>query len=170
MHWITTEAEKKRVSLAREDADYLSSFGGDLWKVSNELEKMSLVRERRSGGERQTSTVFSLGDTFFSSPRDALRHLATLLRAGEDAVGLFAYLANHTRTLFTVRAFSDKQMSIPREFGVHPFVAKKAASGARALSLPRLSRMLALFWEEDRRIKTGESSAEDSLIRLIAKK
>jgi DNA polymerase III delta subunit len=116
------------------------------------------------------STIFSLGDSFFSSPRLALFHLLNLSRQGEDGIGLFSYISNHTRTLFVVQSFFEKRLPVPASYGIHPFVAKKAGQLVRVISPSLLSRLMHRLWDEDRKIKTGESSAEDSLIRIIAGK
>jgi len=169
-HWIREEARKRNITLQNNEMEWLLSFGGDLWRVSNELAK----REASGGGGadmriQSPSTIFSLGDAFFSAPRQAMFHLLSILRAGEDGMGIFSYLSNHVRTLFTVKAFSEKGAAIPQTFGIHPFVAKKASAIVRAMPLSLFPRLMRRFWEEDAKVKTGESNPEDSLIHILIK-
>lgn len=169
--WVSDEAKKRSLVLTREKRDEVLSYGGDLWKTINELDKIAAgggdTPNKKSG---PASTIFSLGDSFFSSPRNALFHVLNLRRNGEDGIGIFAYLTNHARTLFTVKAFNEKRMPVPSAFRIHPFVAKKASDSIRGVALQQFPKLLFRFWDEDRKIKTGESSPEDSLVRMLSQK
>ena len=170
-HWIREEARKRNITLQNNEMEWFLSFGGDLWRISNELAKCEV-----GGGAglnetvQSPSTIFSLGDTFFSAPRQAMFHLLSILRAGEDGIGVFSYLSNHVRTLFTVRAFSEKGAAIPPQFKIHPFVAKKTSAVVRTIPLSLFPRLMRRFWEEDVKVKTGESDAEDSLLKILMHK
>lgn len=168
--WIREEAKKRGVVLQKNEIEWFLSFGGDLWRVSSELAKREVGGGARVPLPEAQSTIFSLGDAFFSAPRQALFHLLSILRAGEDGMGVFSYLSNHARTQFIVRAFSERGAAIPQAFRIHPFVAKKAAAAGRNMTRESFRSLFRAFWEEDRKIKTGESSAEDALIRILIRK
>ena len=142
-------------------------FGSDLWRISNELGKLSASGTLARAERKHSSTIFSLGDTFFTSRSRALGHLANLFEDGEDGVALFSYLANHLRTLFIVRHFTDEKKSVPAVFGIHPYVQKKAGAIAQGMPISRFKMLFRRFFEEDRKIKTGERTPEDSLIRIM---
>lgn len=168
--WVQEEATERGVSLSgAEQAALVEQYGADLWRMAQEIEKAA-VGGRVSGASRSPGrqpTVFELGDTFFSSPRDARRLLFSLLDAGEDEMRLFAYLAGHARTLLVIKASVECHSPVPAAAKIHPFVAKKAGAVVRSLPLPRLVRVLERFFEEDRKIKTGMSTARESLLSLI---
>ncbi len=168
--WVREEARKRGIVLQNNEMEWLLSFGGDLWRVANELAKREASGIAGADTRIQSpSTIFSLGDAFFSAPRQAMFHLLSILRAGEDGIGIFSYLSNHARTLFTVKAFAEKGAVIPQAFGIHPFVAKKASAIVRAMPLSYFPRLMRRFWEEDAKVKTGESNPEDSLIHILIK-
>lgn len=130
------------------------------------------VQEFRSENKfiKPAATIFALGDTFFISPREGLRTLLGLLHDGHDDFTLFSYLANHVRTLLTVKHYGDAGKNVPSSRGIHPYVMKKAAALARGLSQEKLAISMRQFFDEDRKIKTGLSKPRDSLFSLLTDK
>ena len=166
--WIRFEARERNLALSPSEAAHLVSYGGDLWKITNELEKMMLGSPLRGGEEVWGDpTIFQLGDSFFTSKRGALHALHRLIDAGEDEFGLFAYLANHARTLYTIKFYSEKNRPIPSSQGIHPFVIKKASGLARPFPLERFKQLMFAFFEEDFKIKIGLSKPKESLISIL---
>jgi len=164
--WILEEAKQRGIILSREAMAPLVSYGGDLWRTANELEKLSL--SALAGGRAATpeTNVFLLGDTFFGNQRDALKNLLQHFERGEDDFAVFSYLANHTRTLCTVKNYLERNQAIPAVHKIHPFVAKKASGIARMLSGADLTAVFGRFFEEDHKIKIGLSRPKESLIRI----
>lgn len=113
------------------------------------------------------SSVFRLGDTFFSSRREGLRSLLELLDQGHDDFNLFSYLANHARKLMVIKSFADTGRAIPASYGIHPYVAKKASQLVRSMPEENLRRGLSRFFEEDLKIKIGQSRPKESLIQML---
>lgn len=167
--WIYDEAAKRNIRLGAEDFIRLASFGSDLWALANELDKLR-VGGATSGKRQATSSVFHLGDTFFLSTRDALRHLFSLFSQGEDEFGIFSYLANHARTLLAVRSYADEGKPVAALHRIHPFVIKKASAMVRMLPVSHFHLSLRNFFEEDWKIKTGVSGLKESLLRLLLHK
>jgi len=171
--WIREEAALHGVRLERESFMHLASRGSDLWAIANELEKQALSRPARKTtarlgkGSAHTSSIFMLGDTFFTAPRQALTTLLGLRLQGHDEFNLFSYLANHTRTLLTVKAYAGEDRPVPSAHGLHPYVVKKATVLVRQLSLAGLVAALHHFFEEDWKIKTGLARPHDALVRLL---
>lgn len=118
-------------------------------------------------GEEYGSSVFRLGDTFFSSPREGLHELLRLFNFGHDDFNLFSYLTNHVRTLLIVRHYLEDQKSVPLKHGIHPFVVKKTSAIVRTLSLVFLYRAFHRFFEDDHKVKTGVIKPKDSLISML---
>lgn len=113
------------------------------------------------------SSVFELGDTFFSDQKQGLHNLLELLGDGHDEMGIFSYLTNHARTLLAVKICQERKKSLPKEYKIHPFVAQKAGAIARRVSVPSLQNSLCRFFQEDVKIKTGAGKAGDSLVDLV---
>lgn len=164
--WILAEGAKRGVRLSLADRAYFISVP-DLWGVSNELDAYAL-----SGGQvcaarlREPETIFRLGDTFMSAPKEALKIMFSLFEA-QDEFSIFAYCTNHIRTLAVVSAFAQRGQNVPSLFGIHPFVVKKATAAVRFTSHPRLARTLKKFFEEDYYCKIGLSRPRESLFRIL---
>lgn len=169
--WIRQEAASRGLILSPVEFLVLAAKGGDLWAIANELDKLAVSdRGEKSGGAAlaaRTPKVFDLGDTFFSAPRQGLRHLLSLLSHGHEDMHLFSYLTNHARTLLAVKISQETHQ--PLKLGIHPFVVKKASQIVRTLSRDQLHSFFCRFFEEDWRIKVGLSRPQDSLIRMLWK-
>lgn len=166
--WVEEEAKKRGLKLYPVQLAHFASLGSDLWRLSNELDKMALadgVELAKSIAEEQN--VFQLGDTFFVSPKIALGTLLNLLHQGHDDFSLFSYLVNHGRTLFTVKIYLDKGVSVPAHHRLHPFVIKKASALVRGLSQEKLQSLPGRFFEEDFKIKVGLSHPRESLLKIL---
>lgn len=114
--------------------------------------------------------IFRLGDTFFTSPREGLRTLLGMLHEGRDDFNIFSYMANHARTLVTVKHYSGSGKNVSASHGIHPYVIQKASSIVRAIPLERLRGTLRKFFEEDFKIKTGVTKPRDSLVRFLVQR
>ncbi len=165
--WITEEAKTRGVRLLPRDVVYLTSLGTDLWKVSNELDKLLLTNQDKNLDETSRPSVFDLGDSFFSSKIRALHHLLELLQNGHDEFNLFAYLSGHARTLLTLKFFHEERQPVPANVGIHPFVIKKTSPIIRELSLGSLRNLHHRFFEEDVKIKTGMTKPGEALISFL---
>ncbi len=165
--WIREEVARRRADLSPSDVRLLAASGMDSWGTAQAIEKSGLGARISAAGAGSGANVFALGDAFFASRRDGLRRLLELLADGQDAFGLFSYLASHSRTLAVVKHYADQKKSVPSSHGIHPFVAKKSAALVRGLSPERLASSLREFFEEDWRIKVGLSTPEQSLVRIL---
>lgn len=166
--WILEEARKRGLQLSLQELSELELRGGDLWGLVNLLEKMMVTGPApaliRNPSE---SSIFHLGDTFFVSPKPALRHLLGLIQRGEDEFNMFSYLAGHARNILTIHHFFERRKSVPANQGIHPFVVKKITSLAPHISLDKIQKFVSGFFEEDHKIKTGLSRPKDSLINIL---
>lgn len=170
-YWIQEEAKHRGVQLYPAHLVCLEQFGSDLWAVSNELDKIAAgssaeFKNLPQAGSRSVN-IFTLGDTFFTSKKEALRILLGLMHDGHDEFNIFSYLANHARTLLTVKAYSEMREPVLVSHGIHPFVIKKAAAVVRGLSMMELRRVFQRFFEEDLKIKIGLSTPRDSLFGML---
>ncbi|MEK7099301.1 MAG: hypothetical protein AAB916_02195 [Patescibacteria group bacterium] len=166
--WIAKESTARGLHLSpAEIGAFAALHGGDAWHMVQEMEKMALGGESGTGRYAPRFSIFDVGDTFFSSPAVARRTLLSVIDAGEDEMRMFGYLAGYVRTLLMVKSYAERGMSVPASAHIKPFVIQKASRQVRTLSADYLVRQLSRFFEEDRLIKTGASTAHTSLLRLI---
>ena len=167
--WLDQEVKKRALKLNAAQNVFFVSLDGDLWRITNELDKLSLLASSVGTGQKvdRESSIFSLGDVFFTSPRAALGVLLNLLRQGQEDFGIFSYVASHARTLLTVRIYLEKRTSVPAHHHLHPFVVKKASVLAGRLAYEKLRSLPEKFLEEDLKIKIGLSQPRDSLFRIL---
>lgn len=168
------------------DKDILFSVFGDLKNSSDtaviilerelgvkQLEELkaycSKIQEFKEKATEPADTkgIFRLGDSFFTDKKEALRNLMSLLDEGHEEMGIFSYLLNHARTLATVKFYRDRQKEVPASHKIHPYVVKKASALTRPLPPDYLPRILNRFFEEDFKIKTGQSKPKESLISIL---
>ena len=170
--WICHEGSARGAVLGPQEQMRLTALGSDLWVIANEIEKLAVSRTSEVGGRglevgARQSTIFALGDAFFSDRRAALGHLFSLLENGADDRELFSYLVNHLRTLLIVQAYALRGEPVPQSLGIHPYVVKKTLTLAREIGQERLEKMFSAFFEEDVRVKTGGDRPQESLIRIL---
>ena len=168
--WIREEAIRRGVSLSPADTAFLSRKESDLWALAGEIEKIAVAAStpRAPEGVRRASSVFDLGDTFFSSRRAALGHLVSLLDQGEDEMPMFSYLAGYCRTLLILKISAEQGEQVPAALGIHPFVVRKAARLVAGLERDALIKTFRRFFSEDVAIKTGSSKAQESLLSILS--
>ena len=166
--WIEAEASRRGIRLYPVHWAHFDILGGDLWAISNELDKIGLLED---GGTTtplfSERTVFQLSDTFFTHPKDALRHLLALLHHGHDEFQLFSYLASHNRKLLLIKHHLDQKRAIPKDLGIHPYVVQKTSPILRQVPSGHLEEFLQRFFSEDVKIKTGLARPVESLFRLL---
>lgn len=165
--WLDQETKKRGLKLDVAQRIFFASLGGDLWRITNELDKLSLFALSAGPTAGQEYNIFGLGDAFFISPRAALRVLLSLVRQGQDDFGLFSYVAGHARTLLTVKTCLDKRIPVSAHGRLHPYVVKKASALARELNYEKLRSLPEKFFEEDFKIKIGLSRPDESLLRIL---
>ena len=166
--WILNEARKRDLRLSPQEMSEFEILGGDLWELSNILDRVAVSGKVASGRvPASEENIFHLGDTFFTSRNSALKTLLNLIRKGEDEVGIFSYLVSHARQILAVQHFWERKKAVPASQGIHPFVVKKITALAPRISSGEIRRIMGRFFEEDRKIKTGRSTPKDSLINIL---
>lgn len=164
LDWIGEEAKKREMRLAPKTLAELSLLGGDSWRIIQALEQQTLDGGANKESNWRKASIFDLGDAFFSMPQKAILHLLSLLDEGHHDFNIFSYLVNHTRTLITVKSFSERRQPIPSSYGIHPYAAKKAAAQVRFYSFADLIQKFQKFFVHDFRIKTGVTKPKDALL------
>lgn len=185
--WIASTLNKTGKKISGDTCQRLwFSAGRDLTLLNNELEKLSAY-----AGERQEITdqdvdavsvrstefkVYDLADTLLSGQgAKALGMLETLLRDGEDRLGLLPLLGRQCRQLKYYRALTAagcRDEQIMAKLGIPFFVLKKYREMARAYTQEQLEQMAALCLETEYMVKSGRmmdvGSLENVMLRIMA--
>ena len=165
--WIREEAARKGVKLFPAHLAYLGKFGDDLWAVSSELDKILAGGESLAQEIEVEKNVFSLGDSFFTSRRQAVSDLLHLVHQGEDGHKLFAYLAGQSRHALVLKDAQEKSGQLPAGYQIHPYVAKKLGALVKNIPSEKLKSRFLKFFEEDWKIKTGLTGPEEAMEKIL---
>lgn len=135
------------------------------FKKIQEFKTKEVEIPKRSASAK--TSIFELGDVFFTSKQIALKKLLFLLSQGFDEFNIFSYLANHARNLLIVKSYLDARQPVSPHHQIHPFVIKKVAVLAREISQERLKLYLRRFFEADVMIKTGVLKPGEAIINIL---
>ncbi|MDP3710816.1 MAG: hypothetical protein Q8R29_03810 [bacterium] len=167
-NWISEEAKQRGLRLFPAHLERLENIGSDLWAVSNEMDKMLVEGgSYEKPDEFKGTNAFGLGDSFFTSRKQGLNDLLQLSEQGENEFNLFSYLANHCRTVLLVKYYTERKQPVPAGHKIHPFVVKKATASSRNLSFNQLVSKFKNFFEEDFKIKTGQTVPVESITKIL---
>jgi DNA polymerase III subunit delta len=158
----------------------VSLVGGDLWRLENELNKLSAYSATRPLSSEVVRDLVSanLVDNLFSlmdavagrNPSLANRLLADLLQGGEDPIGLIAILSFQFRNLILIKSLVEQRKTsgdIIRQTGLHPYAVsnsiKQAGKFSSAWLIAGYQRLVVLDWK----IKSGELAPADALDHFL---
>ncbi len=165
--WIAAEAHERKIRLTHEEQGILLARSrGDLWAISNELDKVSFGSKLDTVLEGEAN-IFAFTDAFLARPRSAFRPLSHLLQDGHEPVVILATLAGSFRSLATVwwGMRSGKLKSATKT--LHPFVVKKYSELARTLTPTSLARAYEDLVLADVSLKTGKLPPPYPLVKLV---
>jgi DNA polymerase-3 subunit delta len=163
-------------------AALVDTIGGNLWAMSNELEKLLLsdpdgiieVSDVHAlSSNTKESTIFEVVDAIMEErPAAAIKGMQSLLEGGTSATYLLSMIARQARLVVLAQTLlRDRlpQSELAERLGIQPeFVLRKTLDQARK-STPEALRMLyRLILDADVSIKTGRTSDETALTELMA--
>ena len=181
--WIQKGVREKDSSMSPQAVDLLARFvGGNLWIMTNEIDKLVLFTSGRRIEEEdvrhvvsyaQEANVFVMVDAILEFKAGVAEQLLQqLLQHGAAPAYLLVMLARQVRMIVRVRELRRQRKSeveiqdklnLPSEF-----VLRKALEQANRYSLPRLKEVYHRLLEADLAIKTGKLDSELALNILIA--
>lgn len=179
--WIRARAARLNADLSEKVAGALfARVGGTGQELATEIHKLAgyaaggLITEEmieRLVPSRVSSDFFAFLDLLpTATPERLTQSLRREVESGTDAFGLFGGLLRQLRVLVGVSSLIEQKITSQKEIAdtlaLHPFVAQKAISGAKAFSHQALVEALdkAVVW--DKGTKSGVS-AEIMVDRLI---
>lgn len=181
--WLQKRVNEGGGSISPQAADLLARFvGGNLWIMSNEIDKLVLFASgrrieeediRRVVSYAQEANIFAMVDAILEFRVGAAeRLLQQLLQQGAAPAYLLVMLARQVRMIVQVKALLKKRKSraeIQSKLNLtSEFTLRKTLEQAGNYSLPRLKEVYHQLLETDLSIKTGKYDAELALNILIA--
>ena len=180
--WIAKSLQKMGKKISQSACQRLwFSAGRDLTLLENELGKLAAYVDGREevteedvaavGVQTTEYKVFDLTDALLSGrASQAMGMLETLLRDGEERLGLLPMLGRQCRQLKYARALSAQGVGpegIAAQLGVPPFVARKTLTMARGFSLAQLNEICRLCLDTEYQVKSGQMMEIGSLEKVM---
>jgi len=180
--WVEKEFESRKSRIEPLAENLLLNFvGSDLWRLSNEIGKLSGYR---MGGTikkedvellvkpNTENDIFKTIDALASKDKKlALSLLHKHIDDGEVPLYLLSMIAYQFRTLLIVKELQEKREPyavIAKKSGLHPFVAQKSYYLGSQFSMEKLKKIYQKIFQADSDIKTGKIEAELALDLLLA--
>jgi DNA polymerase-3 subunit delta len=189
--WIRGEAKKRGADLKPQAAFKLTSlFGGDLWSLSNELNKLINFKSARKaelleGGlveiaeddvhdlsrGRADANIFGFIDALSNKNKSlALELMENEIEAGAVPIYLLYMIVRQFRILMQVKELQVEGASskkIMANLKLHPFVLKKAEMQAHKFELADLKNIFSELVLMDRELKIGKTDFKTALSLLV---
>lgn len=154
--------------------------GGDLWRLSGEIEKMVSFRQECPIRKEDVSLFIkpkinnNIFDTIEALARrdrkSALRLLCRHLDEGENEIYLLTMFIYQFRNLLVVKDLADQGLSyseIGKRTKLHPFVVKKSFQQIKNFSADALKAIYRRLAELDMEIKTGKIEPRAALEMVV---
>jgi DNA polymerase-3 subunit delta len=182
--WIQKEAADLDLKISKAGVDKLIiSVGNDLWRLSNEIQKLANYRYGKDG-EAQAEDIVLLvkpkieTDIFKTidalakkNKKLALQLVHEHLEKGDSHFYILSMINYQFRNLIVVKAGSERGgegQDLAKKLGIHPYVLRKSLELSRGFSLADLKRIYSKIFQIDLDIKTGKLDSGTALDLLIA--
>lgn len=190
--WIAAKFAKEKIKIAPKAVAKLALYiGGDIWRLSMEIEKLVLLKMDSGEGKKSVcvevneqdieemvksdlpNNVFSTVDALARrDKKTALKLLAGHLEKGEAPIYLFTMFIYQFRNLLKVKDVIDRKKTvnpgvIAGETKLNPFVVSKTIAQANGFSYEYLKKAYKRFFTFDFLIKKGRLDPEAALELLI---
>lgn len=157
----------------------ISYIGNDLWRTSNELDKLIAFGNKTIEAEdidklvsREIDiNIFNIIDALGEKNKKlALKLIRQYLNKGEDEMYLLNRFVYQFRNLLRIKDLSDEgtpSYLFAKKTGLHDFVAKKTGEQAKNFSFPELKKIYQKLLEIDLDVKTGKIDIKTALELFI---
>ena len=182
--WIKEYVDKHDKEITNSASNELiKNLGSNLWALKNELHKLchlskestiSLELVKENINLEIQENIFALTDALGKKDyKTALTLLNEQLQTEFSPEYLLAMIRRQFQQIIQAKIAQDKGKSandISNEFGLHPFVAKKACAQARQFELNAIKENLHELNKIEYLSKTGSTELETALEHFITKK
>jgi len=169
--WIVSELSRYNIKIEQRALSRLIGFVGvDLWRMANELRKLSSFKGENSVvGEEDVRALVSPkidGDIFRTinaiaekDKKTALGLLRAHLNAGESPLYLFSMIDFQFRNLLLLKDLLERGLP-PYSSDLHPYAIKKNLPLLRKFTSGQLKKIYRRLFELDLEIKSGKINPE----------
>jgi DNA polymerase-3 subunit delta len=180
-NWIKKQVEAKGGKIEAEAVrDLAEGVGGDLWQISNEIEKLITYCSGRAIGQKDADklvkskadlNIFNTVDALAKKDKKyVLRFMHQHLEQGENEFYLMSMFIRQFRNLLEIKDLMGKGVSyydLPKRTGLHPFVIKKTYEQTKNFTLEKLNKIYSRLLDLDISIKTGRVDVITALDNLV---
>jgi len=177
--WIRREFKRRNADIDLRALDKLVVFvGNDLWRMSNEIQKLAAYREEGRIAERDVgllvrpdieTDIFKTIDAIASkNKKKALVLIKRHLEKGDNPFYLLSMINYQFRNLIQIKDLILRGLSPFKQSGLHPFVVKKSRSLSGKFDIKDLKKIYQKIFEVDLDVKTGKINPQAALDILIA--
>jgi len=179
--WIQQWVTEKNGAITPEATDLLAQLiGGNLWLLSNEIDKLLLYAEGRSIEENdvrqlvsyaQEANIFALVDAVLErQPEIAYRILHRLHQEGASSAYVLVMITRQLRLIVQTKELSSRlsPTQIQAKLGLKSYALDKTLDQAKSYNFERIKQAYSRLLETDVHIKTGKYNDQIALELLIA--
>ena len=169
-NWAEKKIKERKTEINPEALEALCSYiGDDLWRMSNEIEKLASFRP---GGviekkdvqllvrpKLETDIFKTIDAVSQKDKKQALKLLYKHLEKGDSPLYLLSMINYQFRNLLIVKDLVEKQEAygaISKKSGLHPFVMRKSYYQSQKFSFLELKKIYRSIFQADNNIKTGK--------------
>ena len=182
--WVKVEAEKAGASIEQEAiAKLIDYIGSDLWRMSNEIQKLSAYSKRLTAENIELlvqpqiqSNIFDLMDAIADRNLEkSMKELYQLFDNGKAEHYILSMIVLEYRNLLIAKDLSQRagnklnKWTLAKKASMHPFVAQKTLVLSNKYELEDLKKIYRTLLNFDHKIKTGKIEPKVALELLIFK-
>ena len=181
VRWIINEVRKRNGAISKFSAQKLAYIlGNDLWRVSNEIDKLISYKNGEVITEKDIDSLISRkieADIFKTidaiagrDKKTAVRLIHNHLFRGEKEVYLLSMLTFQVRNLIKIKDLQEKGVpyyNLHKRTNLHPYVVKKLTGYSNKFDLNELRYIYKKILETEIEIKTGKINPRVALDLLV---
>lgn len=180
-NWIIKRVNSQKSKIEAEAISLLLNYiGSDLWRMGNEVDKLSNFKKDQTIKKEDVSflvranietDIFKTIDSIAQKKKDvALSLLKKHINKGDSPLYLISMINYQFRNLLIVKDFIEKRLpygAIAKKSGLHPFVVKKTFYLCQKFSFEEIKKIYKNILKTDMEIKVGKISPEAGLEMLV---
>lgn len=175
--WLENQAKQLSLKLDKKIVQQiLTVVGFDQWQLYNFLQQLQFVDKITEATisdlapKDKSDNIFDLLERALAGKAQQVQQMLASLKLTEDVYALSNILAGQIQQLVVV-AVARPGDRPAQDFKVHPFVVEKFQILARQQSLKKLTRVVAILVENDRKLKTSQLDPwlvlEEALLKIV---
>lgn len=175
--WLENQAKQLSLKLDKKIVQQiLTVVGFDQWQLYNFLQQLQFVDKITEATisdlapKDKSDNIFDLLERALAGKAQQVQQMLASLKLTEDVYALSNILAGQIQQLVVV-AVARPGDRLAQDFKVHPFVVEKFQILARQQSLKKLTRVVAILVENDRKLKTSQLDPwlvlEEALLKIV---